>query len=86
MDHGVEPRSSGVHVDAGHQTALAPFRKAVVGIANIVQEVKTGTNSQTQDLNSLVQLTERIRYRAHPSRCGWNGFAPGRVLTSAVSC
>ena len=40
-DHGVEPRSSGVHVDAGHQTMLAPFRKAVVGIANIAQEVKT---------------------------------------------
>ncbi len=38
---GVEPCSSGVQVDAGHQTALAPFRKAVVGIANIVQEVKT---------------------------------------------
>ncbi len=38
-DHGVEPCSSGVHVDAGHHTRLKPFRKAVVGIANIVQEV-----------------------------------------------
>jgi len=44
---GVEPCSSGVHVDAGHHTKLAP----VVSIANIVQEVKTGTDTATQDLN-----------------------------------
>ena len=29
-----------VHINAGHHTTLAP----VVGIANIVQEVRTGTN------------------------------------------
>ena len=46
-DRGVEPCSSGVHVDAGHQTTLTPFRKAVVSIANIVQEVKTEPTRQT---------------------------------------
>ena len=44
---GVEPRSSGVHVNAGLQAELAP----AVSIANIVQEVKTGTDTVTQDLN-----------------------------------
>ena len=49
---GVEPCSSGVHVDAGHHTMLAPAFSRVVGIAkiaNIVQEEKTGTDTAIQD-------------------------------------
>jgi hypothetical protein len=52
---GVELRSSGSHVDAGRNTMLA----LVVGIANIVQEVKTGNHTATQDLNPSVRLTLR---------------------------
>ena len=54
---GVESCSSGSHFDAGHQAKLAPFRKAVVGIANIVQEVKTGTDTADSDLTPWVQLS-----------------------------
>ena len=50
---GVEFCSSGVHVDAGHHTTLAP----VVSIANIVQEVKTGNDTATQELKPSVQLS-----------------------------
>ena len=41
---GVEPCPSGIHIDAGHHAMLAPF----VSIANIVQEVKAGTDTVTQ--------------------------------------
>jgi len=51
---GVESCSSGAHVDAGHHTELAPFRKAVVGIANIVQEVKIGTDTADSHPNPSV--------------------------------
>ena len=50
---GVESCSSGVHVDAGQHTTLAQC----VSIAITAQEVKTGTNSATQDLNASVQLS-----------------------------
>ncbi len=47
---GVEPCSSGSHVDAVHHTMLAN----TVGTANIVQEVKIRTNTATQDLDQSV--------------------------------
>ena len=50
---GVEHRSSGVHIDAGHHTTLA----LVVSIANVVQEVKTGTDTANQELNPSIQLS-----------------------------
>ena len=56
---GVESCSSGVHVDAGHHTALAHVVSVVSVIANIVQEVNTGNDKASQDLNPSVQLTER---------------------------
>lgn len=77
---GVESCSSGVHIDAGHHTTLAP----VVSIANIVKEVKTGSDTVTQDLGPSVHSHERKRHSAQPSRCGWNDFASGRLLTSAA--
>ena len=46
---GVEACSSGGRFNAGHHAMLAP----VVGIANIVQEVKTGSDTVTQDPNPL---------------------------------
>ena len=90
---GVEPCSSGVHVDAGHHTTLAPVVSRVVSVANIVQEVKTGTNTATQDPNPSVQLSERTRRCAHPSRCGWKGHRhpaassrPGAVVQQQQLC
>jgi len=78
---GVEPRSSGVHVDAGHHTTLAP----VVSIANIVQEVKTGTNTADSDLNPSVQLSSSAQDAAlTPQSAAGTGFASGRFLTSAA--
>ena len=50
---GVEYCSSGVQVDGGHHTTLAP----VVSTAKIVQEVTTGTDTVTQDPNPSVQLS-----------------------------
>ena len=71
------------HFDAGHQAKLAP----VVSIANIVQEVKTGTDTVTQDLNPSVQLSLSAQDAAlTPHAAAGTGFASGRFLTSAVSC
>ena len=56
----------------------------VVSIANIVQEVKTGTDTADSDRQPSVQLSERTRLRAHPSRCGWNADAPRRFFTSGA--
>jgi len=82
---GVESCSSGVHLDAGHHTTLAP----VVSIAKIVQEVKAGTHKATQDLNPSVQLPERAPQSAHSSICGWNGLcrpaASSRLRLAAES-
>ena len=78
---GVESCSSGVRFDAGHQSVLAP----VVGIANIVQEVKTGTNTADSDLNPTVQLSPSAHYTAlTPHTAAGTGFASGRFLKSAA--
>ena len=78
---GVEPCSSGIHVDAGCHTTLA----RVVSIANIVQEVKTGNDTATQDLKPLVQPSPSAHGAAlTPHAAAGTGFASGRFLTSAA--
>ena len=47
---GVESCSSGARVDAVHHTMLTN----TVGAANIVKEVKIGTDTEAQDLNPSV--------------------------------
>ena len=69
---GVEFCSSGVHVDAGYHTMLAPVVSRAVSVANIVQEVKTGTDTAAQDPNLRSNSQSAHDFRAHPSRCGWN--------------
>jgi len=81
---GVESCSSGVHVDVGHQAKLAPFRKAVVGIANIVQEVKTGTNTADSELNLRSDSPSAHDAALTPHTAAGTGFASGRFLTSAA--
>lgn len=81
---GVESCSSGAHVDAGHHTELAPFRKAVVSMANIVQEVKTGTNTADSDLNLRSDSPSAHGAALTPHAAAGTGFASGRFLTSAA--
>ena len=78
---GVESCSPGVHVDEGLQAKLAP----AVSIANIVQEVKTGTDTADSDLNPSVQLSPGAQDAAlTPHTAAGTGFASGRFLTSAA--
>ena len=60
---------------------LAP----VVSVANIVQEVKAGTNTADSDLNPSVQLSPSAHGAAlTPHAAAGTGFASGRFLTSAA--
>ena len=84
---GVESCSSGVHVNAGHHTVLAPFCKAVVSVANIVQEV----NNRNRHGNPGLEPLRSNSYRAHktlaltPHAAAGTGISPsGRFLTSTA--
>ena len=77
---GVESCSSGDRLDAGHQVKLAP----VVSIANIVQEVNTGTNTADSDLKLRSDSPSAHGAALTPHTAAGTGFASGRFLTSAA--
>ena len=60
----------------------------IVGVVAIIsinaQEVKTGTDTAIPGPEPPGPIPRALTTLRSPPRCGWNGFASGRFLTSAA--
>ena len=64
---------------------LAPVVSRAVSVANIVQEVKTGTDTAAQDPNLRSNSQSAHDFALTPHAAAGTSFASGRFLTSGAA-